>query len=49
MIQLDIAENYTCHSCEEVQSAHWNKTSVTLLPVVCISEELKTAHWSTSL
>ena len=34
MIQLDFAENYTCHSCEEVQSAHWNKTAVTLHPVV---------------
>ena len=34
LIQLDFAENYSCRSMEEVQSAYFNQTSVTLHPVV---------------
>ena len=32
--QLDFSENYTCTSMEEVQSAYWNQSMVTLHPVV---------------
>lgn len=32
--QLDFSENYSCSSIEEVQSAYWNQTMVTIHPVV---------------
>ena len=32
--QMDFAENYLCQSCDEVQSAYWNSTMVSLHPVV---------------
>lgn len=32
--QLDFAENYSCRFMEEVQSAYFNQSSVTLHPVV---------------
>lgn len=31
---MDFAENFTCTSAEEVQSAYWNSSAVTLHPVV---------------
>ena len=34
IVQLDFAENYSCRSVEEVQSAYFNQTSVTLHPMV---------------
>lgn len=34
IVQMDFAENYTCQSVEEVQSAWWNGTMVTLHPAV---------------
>lgn len=34
IVQLDFAENYSCKSLEEVQSAYFNQTSVTLHPMV---------------
>ena len=34
IMQMDFAENFTCRSLEEIQSAYWNQTSVTLHPVV---------------
>jgi hypothetical protein len=34
IIQLDFAENYTCRSHKEVQSAYFNQSSVTLHPMV---------------
>ena len=34
ILQLDFAENYTCRSMEEVQSAYFNQTTVTLHPAV---------------
>ena len=34
LVQLDFAENYSCRSMEEVQSAYFNQSSVTLHPVV---------------
>ncbi|XP_060579551.1 uncharacterized protein LOC132736439 [Ruditapes philippinarum] len=33
-IQMDFAENYTCRTADEVQTAYWSLTSVTLHPVV---------------
>ena len=32
--QLDFSENYTCTSYDEVQSAFWNKSMVTIHPLV---------------
>lgn len=32
--QVDFAENYLCQSCDEVQSAYWNSTMVSLHPIV---------------
>jgi hypothetical protein len=29
--QLDFSENYTCTSMEEVQSAYWNQSMVSIL------------------
>lgn len=34
ILQVDFAENYACRSLEEVQSAYFNQTSVTLHPTV---------------
>ncbi|XP_048256959.1 uncharacterized protein LOC125382708 [Haliotis rufescens] len=34
IIQMDFAENFTCSSMDEIQSAYWNPTNVTLHPVV---------------
>ena len=31
---MDFAENYACKSIDEIQSAYWNMTSVTLHPIV---------------
>ena len=33
-IQMDFAENFTCHYMEEVQSAYYNKSQVTIHPMV---------------
>ena len=33
-IHLDIAEDYRCRPQEEVKSAYWNKSTVTLHPAV---------------
>lgn len=41
---MDFAENFTCSNADEVQSAYWNSTGVTLHPVVAYykeEEELK--------
>ena len=34
IVHMDFAENYNCKSLEEIQSAYWNQTSVTLHPTV---------------
>lgn len=34
VLQVDFSENYTCTSYEEVQSAFWNKSMVTIHPMV---------------
>lgn len=34
VIQMDFAENYACRSSDEIQSAYFNQTGVTLHPVV---------------
>lgn len=34
IVHMDFAENYSCKSVQEIQSAYWNKTSVTIHPVV---------------
>lgn len=30
MVQKDFAENFSCRSLDEVQTAHWNQTTVTI-------------------
>ena len=37
--QMDFAENYSCGYAEEVQSAYFDKTSVTLHPVVIYTKK----------
>jgi hypothetical protein len=46
IVQMDFAENFTCSSAEEVQSAYWNPSAVTLHPVVTYYRALdgKLAH-----
>jgi hypothetical protein len=34
IIHMDFSENYSCKSVQEIQSAYWNQTAVTLHPVV---------------
>jgi hypothetical protein len=34
IVQMDFAENFSCCSADEVQSAYWNSSAVTLHPVV---------------
>jgi hypothetical protein len=34
ILQMDVAENFTCRSLDEVQTAYWSQTSVTLHPIV---------------
>ncbi len=34
IVHMDFSENYSCKSVQEIQSAYWNQTSVTLHPVV---------------
>ncbi|KXJ26080.1 hypothetical protein AC249_AIPGENE6483 [Exaiptasia diaphana] len=41
IVQMDFAENYTCQSVEEVQSAYWNATMVTLHPAVAYYNEVE--------
>jgi hypothetical protein len=36
---MDFAENYSCKSVEEIQSAYWNKAAVTLHPTVVYYKE----------
>ena len=43
MVQMDFAENYTCVYQDEVQSAHWRQTQVTIFTVMiylCGSHQL---------
>lgn len=44
IVQMDFAENFSCRSLDEVQTAYWNQSSVTIHPVVVYfksGEELK--------
>lgn len=34
LIQMDFSENYTCQTVEEIQSAYWNSSMVTLHPTI---------------
>ena len=34
LIQMDFSENYTCQTLEEIQSAYWNQSMITLHPAV---------------
>jgi hypothetical protein len=39
LLHMDFAENCTCKSMDEVQSAYWSQTAVTLHPVVIYYRE----------
>lgn len=41
LVQMDFAENYSCKSVEEIQSAYWNQTGVTLHPAVAYFKDDK--------
>ena len=34
LVQMDFAENFTAHCADEIQSAYWNQTGISLHPVV---------------
>ena len=34
VLQMDFAENFTCQSQDEIQSAHWNQNQITLFTVM---------------
>ena len=42
MVQMDFAEDYKCQSQDEIQSAYWNATQVTLHPTVVYHKEKNT-------
>ena len=49
IVQMDFAENYSCQSLDEIQSAYWNQTTVTLHPTVVYykqGQELMIKHKS---
>ncbi|XP_060564531.1 uncharacterized protein LOC132723774 [Ruditapes philippinarum] len=39
MVQMDFAENYSCRSLNEIQTAYWNQTMVTIHPAVAYFRE----------
>ena len=39
LVQMDFSENYTCQTIEEVQSAYWNSSMVTLHPTIVYFNE----------
>ena len=44
---MDFAENYSCQSLGEIQSAYWNQTTVTLHPtVICYKQGQELKHKS---
>lgn len=48
ILHMDFAENLSCRSLDEVQTANWNQTFVTLYPVVIYFNESDTLkHKST--
>ena len=42
MLQMDFAENFSCRSLNEIQTAYWNQSSVTLHPIVAYYKEGET-------
>ena len=38
-IHMDFAENYSCKTAEEIQSAYWNASQVTLHPIVIYKKD----------
>ena len=47
VLQMDFAENYSCRSLDEVQTAYWSQSIVTLHPVVAyFKQNGKTKHQS---
>ena len=34
IVQMEFAKNYSCQSLDEIQSAYWNQTTITLHPTV---------------
>ena len=51
IIQMDLAENYGCASVEEITSAYWNATMVTLRPAIAYykAKDETLHHISTTL
>ena len=47
IIQIDFADNYSCQSLDEIQSAYWNQTTITLHPtVICYKQGQELKHKS---
>ncbi|CAC5395762.1 unnamed protein product [Mytilus coruscus] len=49
LVQMDFAENYSCQTLEEIQSAYWNASMVTLHPTITYvrSTDGSIVHFST--
>lgn len=44
LVHMDFAENFTCSNADEVQSAYWNSTAVTILLVVVYYRKEELEH-----
>ncbi|MES9879633.1 MAG: hypothetical protein ABW185_01985 [Sedimenticola sp.] len=42
ILHMDFAENYSCKSAQEIQSAYWNSSQVTLHPIVVYYKDTET-------
>lgn len=40
ILHMDFAENFTCQSLDEIQSAYWNATPVSIHPIVAYVKQL---------
>ena len=40
IVHMDFTENYTCKTVQEIQSAYWNQTNVTLQLIVITTRKL---------
>ena len=49
LIQMDFSENYNCQTTEEMQSAYWNASNVTLLPTIIYFKDSNNSLSHTSL
>ena len=49
MLQMDFTENFICYCVDEVQSAYWNSTAVTLHHIVAYFKDQCTERSTSSM